>query len=48
MKDKKIKVVDQRIQADYKNLHGRSAVLDCVAIDGENREINIELQQEDE
>ncbi len=48
MNDKKLKVVDQRIQADYKNLHGRSAVLDCVAIDGENREINIELQQEDE
>ncbi len=36
------------MQADYKNLQGRSAMLDCLAIDGKNREINIELQQDNE
>lgn len=48
MDDKKLRVVDQRIQADYKNLHGRSAILDCVVVDGQGRVINIELQQGDE
>ncbi len=48
MNDKELRVVEQKLQADLKNLHGRSAVLDCLVIDGENREINIELQQDNE
>ena len=43
MDDKELRVVEQKLQADYKNLQGRSAMLDCLAIDGKNREINIEL-----
>lgn len=48
MKDRTLRVIDQRLQADYKNLHGRSVILDCVAIDGRDRKINIELQQDNE
>ncbi len=48
MNDKLLKITDQRLQADYKNLHGRSVILDCVAVDGSGREINIELQQDSE
>ncbi len=48
MKDRVLRVIDQRLQADYKNLHGRSVILDCVAIDGKDRKINIELQQDNE
>ena len=43
-----VQVVDQTIQKDYKNLQGRSAVLDCVAEDNRNRRMNIEIQQEKE
>ena len=43
-----VQVVDQTIQKDYKNLQGRSAVLDCVAEDDWNRRMNIEIQQEKE
>ena len=43
-----VQVVDQTIQKDYKNLQGRSAVLDCVAEDDRNRRMNIEIQQEKE
>ena len=35
-----LKIVEQVIQKDYKNLQGRSAVLDCVARDGENKQFN--------
>ena len=38
----------QKLQSDYKNLHGRSVILDCVAVDGMDRQINIELQQDNE
>ena len=31
-----LKVIDQTLQKDYKNLQGRSAILDCVAKDAEN------------
>ena len=48
LNDKELTVVDQKIQADYKNLHGRSAVLDCVARDGKGRMFNVEIQQDDE
>lgn len=48
MNDKSLRIIEQRLQADYKNLHGRSVILDCIAIDGFDREINIELQQDNE
>ena len=41
-------VLEQVVQKDYKNLQGRSAVLDCVARDNRNRQINVEIQQEKE
>ena len=31
MDKKDLKVIDQVLQKDYKNLQGRSAILDCVA-----------------
>ena len=31
MNKKDLKVIDQVLQKDYKNLQGRSAILDCVA-----------------
>jgi len=43
-----LKVVDLVIQKDYKNLQGRSAILDCVAQDESGRQFNIEVQQENE
>ena len=44
----KIHVLDHVIQKDYKNLQGRSAIMDCVARDDRNQRINIEIQQEKE
>lgn len=44
----KIHVLDHVIQKDYKNLQGRSAILDCVARDDRNQRINVEIQQEKE
>lgn len=41
-----IKVIDQTLQKDYKNLQGRSAILDCVAKDAENNFFNVEIQGE--
>lgn len=41
-------VIEQTIQKDYKNLQGRSAILDCVARDGEGRQYNVEIQQDNE
>lgn len=43
-----LRVVDQIIQKDYKNLQGRSAVLDCVAVGSEGSRFNVEIQQEKE
>lgn len=43
-----LKVVDQRLQADYKNLQGRSAILDCVAMDSDHNLYNVEIQQKRE
>ncbi len=48
LNDKEVKVIDQKLQADYRNLHGRGAVLDCLVVDSRNRAINIELQQDNE
>ena len=43
-----LKVIDQTLQKDYKNLQGRSAVLDCVAKDAENNFFNVEIQGEND
>ena len=43
-----LQVVDKRLQADYKNLQGRSAILDCVAVDREHNLYNVEIQQKRE
>lgn len=45
---KRLKVLDVVVQKDYKNLQGRSAVLDCVASDADGRRFDIEVQQESE
>ncbi len=46
MKD--LQVVEHIVQKDYKNLQGRSAILDCVARDNTNKRYNVEIQQESE
>ena len=43
-----ITVIDQTLQKDYKNLQGRSAILDCVARDAENNFFNVEIQGEND
>ena len=43
-----LQIKEQILQKDYKNLQGRSAVLDCVACDREKKRYNIEIQQESE
>lgn len=48
MDKKNLKVIDLVIQKDYKNLQGRSAVLDCVVRDSEGKQIDIEIQQDNE
>ena len=48
MDRKELKVLEQVIQKDYKNLQGRSAILDCVAIDGEGNQFDVEIQQDRE
>ena len=46
MEESELTVEDQVIQHDYKNLQGRSTIMDCVATDQKNRQMNIEIQQE--
>ena len=48
MEKKELEVLEQVIQKDYKNLQGRSAILDCVARDGEGNQYNCEIQQASE
>ena len=48
MNDSMLTVLDNQVQVDYKNLHGRRAVLDCVAKSWDGRLFNVEIQQEDE
>ena len=48
MNKKGLKITDQVLQKDYKNLQGRSAVLDCVARDDDGMQMNVEIQQENE
>ena len=43
-----ITVSEQILQKDYKNLRGRSAILDCVARDSSGKIYDIEIQQADE
>ena len=45
---KELKVIDQTLQKDYKNLQGRSAILDCVARDSENNHFDVEIQGEND
>ena len=46
LEQQELRVKGQVIQKDYKNLQGRSAVLDCVAETTSGRLLNIEIQQE--
>ena len=39
MEKQDLKVIDQIIQKDYKNLQGRSAIMDCVARDSEGNTV---------
>lgn len=48
MDKKELKIVDQILQKDYKNLQGRSAVLDCVVRDSEGKQMDVEIQQDNE
>lgn len=48
MEKQDLRVIDQIIQKDYKNLQGRSAILDCVARDSEGKQFDVEIQQDNE
>lgn len=48
MEKQDLKVIDQIIQEDYKNLQGRSAIMDCVARDSEGKQFDVEIQQDNE
>lgn len=48
MGEKNLRVIDQVLQKDYKNLQGKSAILDCVVVNAEGKEINVEFQHEDQ
>ena len=48
MEKQDLKVIEQIIQKDYKNLQGRSAILDCVARDSEGKQFDVEIQQDNE
>ena len=43
-----LRVIDQVVQKDYKNLQGRSAIMDCVARDSEGKQFDVEIQQDNE
>ena len=48
MNKKELQLIDHILQKDYKNLQGRSAVLDCVAKDENYCQFNVEIQGENE
>lgn len=48
MEQKELQVTDYVLQKDYKNLQGRSAILDCVARTSTGKQINVEIQQDNE
>lgn len=45
MDKKDLKVIDQVLQKDYKNLQGRSAVLDCVVRDSDGKLCDLHHQR---
>ena len=45
MEMKNLQILDYIVQKDYKNLQGRSAILDCVARDDKDKRYNVEIQQ---
>lgn len=48
MDDEELTVIDNEVQMDFKNIHGRSTVLDCVAKNGNGQIFNVEIQQDNE
>ena len=48
MKKEGLKVLEQFLQKDFKNLQGRSAIMDCVATDTDGNYFNVEIQQANE
>ena len=48
MEKQDLKVIEQIIQKDYKNLQGRSAIMDCVTRDSEGKQFDVEIQQDNE
>ena len=48
MDKQNLQVKEQILQKDYKNLQGRSAILDSVVCDREEKRYNVEIQQENE
>ena len=46
LEDKELTVIDNETQMDFRNMHGRGVVLDCVAKDGSGRVINVEIQED--
>ena len=48
MDKKDLHVVESVVQKDYKNLQGRSAILDCVVRDVEDKRYDVEVQQKNE
>ncbi len=43
-----LQITEPVIQKDFKNLQGRSAILDCVVQDKDGRQYNLEIQKENE
>lgn len=48
MERQDLHVMEHAIQKDYKNLQGRSAIMDCVARDPKGKQFNVEIQQDNE
>ncbi len=48
MEKQDLHVMEHVIQKDYKNLQGRSAIMDCVARDSKGKQFNVEIQQDNE
>ena len=46
--EKNLRIIDQVLQKDYKNLQGRSAILDCVVRDSDGKQMDVEIQQDNE
>ena len=48
MGKKNLRIIDQVLQKDYKNLQGRAAILDCVVRDADGKQMDVEIQQDNE